>query len=320
MGNKVPKRKPFLTYDQLINKLVEEKGLIIKDIPSAKKLLKEYGYFALISGYKQPFKAKDGSYKKNTKIEDIFALYIFDDQLRSIILRNILKVENHIKSLMTYSFCEIYGDEQQQYLDATNYDYIPANQAGINKLISTLSNITNDPAKYRYISHQKNNYNNIPIWAMMKALTLGTVSKMYSFLPQKIQSKIAKEFAYVDESDLHRMLDLLSRVRNVCAHNERLFDYRYYKGAINDTYIHSQLKIPKRNGQFTNGKSDLFAVLICLKYLLDEQDFHSLIDDIKGCFDTLTNQTHQIQIQQLYSYTGFPTNWFDIKSCPTNKI
>lgn len=68
MGNNVFKRKPFLTYDQQIDKLVNEKGLIINDILSAKKLLKEHGYFALISGYKQPFKSKNGLYKKNTSI------------------------------------------------------------------------------------------------------------------------------------------------------------------------------------------------------------------------------------------------------------
>lgn len=318
MGNNVFKRKPFLTYDQQIDKLVNEKGLIINDILSAKKLLKEHGYFALISGYKQPFKSKNGLYKKNTSIEDIFDLYNFDDQLRSVILRNILIVENHIKSLIAYSFCEINGDSQQQYLDATKYNYIVANQAGINKLVNILSNITTDPKTYRYISYQKDNYQNIPLWVMMKALTLGTVSKMYSFLPQKIQSKIAIEFAYVNESDLRRMLDLLSRVRNVCAHNERFFDYKYYKGAINDTYIHSYLKIAKKKGQFTKGKSDLFAVLISLKYLLDQQDFQKMIDDINNCFNTLFTATNQIQSQQIFKYMGFPMNWIDIKICPIN--
>lgn len=67
----------------------------------------------------------------------------------------------------------------------------------------------------------------------MKALTLGTVSKMYSFLPQKIQYKVSKEFDYISEGMLVQMLDLLARVRNVCAHNERLYDYKYQKSTIN---------------------------------------------------------------------------------------
>lgn len=52
--------KPFLTYDQQIVKLVKDKGLVINDLDYAKKLLKEYGYFSLISDYKQPFNNLQG--------------------------------------------------------------------------------------------------------------------------------------------------------------------------------------------------------------------------------------------------------------------
>ena len=309
--------KPFLTYDQQIIKLVKDKGLVINDLDYAKKLLKEYGYFSLISGYKQPFKNKpSGLYKINISINDIFALFHFDNELRSIILNGTLMVENHIKSLISYSFCEVNGDEQKQYLDATKYNYVPANQAGINDLVCRLTEIINEPKKYKYIDHQKQNYNNIPLWAMMKALTLGSVSKMYSFLSQNIQSRVAMEFEHVNENDLERMLDLLSRVRNVCAHNERLYDYRYYKGAINDTFIHTNLKLKNKNGKFVIGKSDLFAVLISFKYLIDDQKFQKIVDDINNCIETLLNNTRQIQRLQLYKYMGFSENWMDIKKCP----
>lgn len=225
-------------------------------------------------------------------------------------------VENHIKSLISYSFCEINGYEQKEYLDATNYNYIPDKQKGINDLICRLTNIIDESEKYRYIHHQKQNHNNIPLWAMMKALTLGSVSKMYSFLPQNIQSKVAMEFKHVNEKDLERMLDLLSRVRNVCAHNERLYDYRYYKGAINDTFIHTCLKLRKDIGQYVQGKSDLFAVLISFKYLIDNQKFEKIANGINDCIRVLFNNTRQIQRLQLYKFMGFPSNWDEIKNIP----
>lgn len=316
MGEDTNKGKPFLTYDQQIDKLVKEKQLIINDVSFALKLLKEHSYYALISGYKQPFKGTDGLYKKNTKIEDISALYNFDDLLRSIILRNILMVEKHIKSLIAYSFCEVNGDSQNHYLDATKYNYITENQSEINELVSRLSGIVNNPCDYKYILYQKKTYGNIPLWVMMKALTLGTVSKMYSFLPQSIQSKVSKEFAYVNESELKGMLDLLSRVRNVCAHNERLFDYRYKKVAINNTYTHVYLNIKIKNGQFVYGKQDLFAVLIILKHLLIESSFQNMIEDINECFITLFKDTRQVQRFQIYKYMGFPDNWYEVKTSP----
>ncbi len=305
--------KPFMTYEQLLQKLKEEKKLGISDDDYAIKLLKEHGYFALISGYKGPFKQKDGTYKLHVSIENIYALYLFDDALRTLFLQYILKIEKHMKSLISYSFCEAYGEEQQHYLNATKYNYTPVNQDAVNELITRLSQITSDPKNYPYIKHQKKQHGNIPLWVMMKALTLGTVSKMYSFLPQSIQHNISKEFEYVHEGMLVQMLDLLARVRNVCAHNERLFDYKYQKGTIDDTYIHGALAIKKKKEQYEKGKNDLFAVVIVLKYLLNEDDFEKFVKKLEAIIKQLFSETRMIQETQLYKYMGFTQNWLDIR-------
>lgn len=310
------KSKPFMTYEQLLHKLKDEKKLGISDNDYAIKLLKEHSYFALISGYKSPFKQKDGTYKIHVFIQDIYALYLFDDALRTLFLQYILKIEKHVKSLISYSFCEAYGEEQQHYLNATKYNYTPINQDDVNELITRLTKITNDPKNYPYIKHQKNQHGNIPLWVMMKALTLGTVSKMYSFLPQSIQHNVSKEFEYVHEGMLVQMLDLLARVRNVCAHNERLFDYKYQKGTIDDTYIHEALAINRKKGQYVKGKNDLFAVVIVFKYLLSEEDFSNFINKLEEIIKQLFSDTRMIQKPQLYKYMGFTENWLDIKACP----
>lgn len=307
------KQKPFMKYGQLIDKLKKEKKLEINDEKYAIKLLKEHSYFALISGYKSPFKKKDGTYKIHVSIQDIYALYLFDDKLRALFLQYILKIEKHVKSLISYSFCEAYGEEQQHYLNATKYNYIPINQDDINELITRLTKITVDPKNYPYIKHQKEQYGNIPLWVLMKALTLGTVSKMYSFLPQDIQFNVSKEFEYVHERMLVQMLDLLARVRNVCAHNERLFDYKYRKGTIDNTYIHRALNIHKKKEQYRKGKNDVFAVVIVLKYLLSTEDFSSFAVELEKTINQLFQDTKMIQETQLYKYMGFPENWLKIK-------
>lgn len=307
--------KPFLTYEQQLQKLTA-KGLTIGDYDKAMDLLKKHSYFALISGYKSPFKLTNGMYKANTSLDDIYSLYVFDDTLRTIILRNILKVEKHIKSLISYSFCETYGEDQAHYLSPDKYNYSPNNQDDIKDLIGRLSKIASDPKDYSYIKHQMRRHGNIPLWVMMKALTMGTVSKFYSFLPQSIQARVSIEFKHITENELVRMLDLLARVRNVCAHNERLFNYRYNKGAINDTYIHNYLNIPKRNVQYSKGKQDLFAVIIVLKYLLGKEEFSQFVDEINAALEILLTSTRQLQRDQMYRYMGFPANWLEIKDAP----
>ncbi len=237
--------KPFLTYEEQIAKL-ESKGLIISNKDHAIKLLKEHSYFALISGYKQLFKKENGNYRLHTSIEDIYRLYEFDNKLRSLLLHNILKVERNIKSQLSYAFCQKYGAEQEHYLKAKNYS---PNKSSIevNNLIDKLKNIEKSPKDYAYINHQKTKHRNVSLWVMMKALTLGVVSKMYTFLPDTLQSEISKNFVSVNEQMLQYMLSLLSRVRNVCAHNQRLFDYKDTT-TIPNTQIHLRLNISKHKG------------------------------------------------------------------------
>ncbi len=306
--------KKFMTYEEQIKFLSDEKGLIINDVETAKDLLKHHSYFALINGYKHPFKNKEGMYKARTTIEDIYQLYAFDNELRYILMQNIMSVEIHLKSLLSYVFSLEYGENELAYLSATNYNYgNPVYQTSINKLIGILTDILGDYTSYPYMKHQKEQHNNVPLWVMTKALTLGNISKMYSCQKPQIQTKISKEFAGVTENDLESFLDLLTRFRNVCAHNERLFDYRYNKGSINNTEIHKQFNIPKKNGRYTKGKADFFAALIALKYLLNKDKFDLLIDQIKKAIDNLIKNTAQIKRDQLYKFMGLPNNWLELK-------
>ena len=48
--------KPFLSFEDQLNKLENEKGLVINNRIYAEKKLREIGYFGLIGGYKSPFK------------------------------------------------------------------------------------------------------------------------------------------------------------------------------------------------------------------------------------------------------------------------
>lgn len=307
--------KKFMNYDEQITFLKNKKRLIIKDDDVARLLLKRYSYFALINGYKHPFKDKSGFYKAKTTIEDIYRLYCFDNRIRYLFLQSIMEVETHIKSLMSYAFADKFGEAETAYLAATNYNY--ANviyQSGINRSVQILTELLVDYKSYPYMKHQKEQHGNIPPWVIMKVLTFGNISKLYSYQQPSIQTVISKEFPGVTEGDLQVFLDLLTRFRNVCAHNERLFDYRYNKCSINNMKVHEDMNIPKKNNRYTKGKSDLFAALIALKYLLEEELFTELVCNISSAIDEVLNKTSQIQRDQLYKYMGFPADWRKIES------
>lgn len=47
--------KPFLNYEEQINNLIEQKGMIVNDHKFAVSKLEDISYFALIDGYKNLF-------------------------------------------------------------------------------------------------------------------------------------------------------------------------------------------------------------------------------------------------------------------------
>ena len=71
--------KPFLSFDDQIKYLEQDKSLMINDHDYAKLMLQQIGYFALISGYKTPFKNPNTQkYRDGITFDNIVALYKFD--------------------------------------------------------------------------------------------------------------------------------------------------------------------------------------------------------------------------------------------------
>ena len=150
--------KPFLTYAQQIQKL-KDKNLVIPDEPNAAAILHRYGYFALITGYKDLLKNRTTKrYLDGTTFDDIVAIYLFDEQLRELTFRYLLHIERHIRSSLSYSFCDLYGENQSAYLDKHQYDISSTSkEREVDKLIGKfLSPLINRPTKYPYIEHHKN--------------------------------------------------------------------------------------------------------------------------------------------------------------------
>ena len=297
--------KKFLTYDEQIN-LLKSKKLEIENVELAISQLKKYGYFSLVSGYKDIFKIeKNGNYKTGTTLEDIIYLYLFDDYLRNTFLQEIIRIEKHIKSLYSYSFCALYGDKQSDYLNVNNYNY-GHYQKDINVFITLVNNILDNPERYKYIKHNITTYGSVPLWVLIQSLTLGNVSKMYNFSSNKLQSQIAREFKNVYGPELSSMLNILSKFRNVCAHGERLYSYATKKEIKN-------LPIYSRIDNYTpTARNNLFAVYICIKYLSTDDDFNLFSSHLKNVFNILHNSIKQELASLVMQSMGFPINWMDI--------
>lgn len=302
----------FITYEQQLNKLMSEKMLSIPDKDYAKEALEQLSYYSLIGGYKEPFKhAASGNYKYGVTFEEIVSLYFFDEELRTLFLKYILHIERHMKSIISYHFCERYGEQQQEYLNPNNYTLTKKNTGEVNRLIYSIQKAISLPSRYTYIEHHAIKYGNVPLWVTMNALTFGQVSKIYQYIPNDIQYKISQKFSHVTERELHQFITVIARCRNTCAHGERLFSF-HIRETIPNTTLHKKLGIILKNGQYISGKQDLFSVVIALRYLIGNNEFKHFKLQLSKLITKVLKDCPHLSKEQLLKEMGFPENWSDI--------
>ncbi len=301
--------KTFFTYEQQINKLQNEKDLIITNTNHAKLVLEKISYYSLIGGYKQLFKhAPSQKYLYGVTFDELVAFYYFDEDLRSLFMKYILHVERHIKSLLSYHFCEKYGENDTEYLNINNYTLTRRNSAQIHRLVHSMQKAIALPSQYTYITHHTNTYGNVPLWVAMNAFTFGQVSKMFQYITNDVQYKISQKFEHITERELHQFITVLARCRNVCAHGERLFSFRIHE-TIPDTMLHKKLQIPLKNNHYVYGKQDLFSVVIALRYLISNEDFKVFKTNLTRLINKVLKQCPHLTREQLLKEMGFPENW-----------
>lgn len=298
--------KPYKSYDDLLAFLQNDKNLIIEDMDAARHVLTKTSYFSLISGYKDTFKnPTTGKYIDGTTFEDIYRLYRFDHELRSIFLKYMLIAERSVKSSLAYHFSATYGELQKEYTSSSHYVITSANKREIKKLLDIFQYQLTRNTDHAYINHYKTKHQNVPLWIMVQVLTLGQLSHMFDYLKATVPIKVCNDFHHIARKDMHSFLSIVTKHRNACAHGDRFFNY-VTKDSITDTLIHKKLHISQMNGRYQNGKNDVFSEVIILKYLLDKEDFRYFYYELKYC---LKKQNPGNDILQMM---GFPENWMSI--------
>ena len=304
--------KPFITYTAQVEKLTNEKHLIVTDTNFATTSLKNISYFGLIGGYKHPFiDVQTHKYINNSTFEDIVALYEFDEELRGLFFKYLCHIEIKLRSSISYYFCQKHGERQEEYLNPNNYSTAPKSKRGVIKLIKILDNVANKNKDHKYLVYQRNKYHNVPLWVILNALTFGQISKIFEFLPQKMQGLICQDFGNIKKNGMIKYLKVLTLYRNVCAHNERLFSYKS-RYDIPDTVLHKKMKLPQNGNKYKCGKNDLFSVVIAFRMLLSKDDFAELKKSLNQIMNQYLKKTSNLSQDIFLKAMGFPENWKSI--------
>lgn len=303
--------KVFKTIQEQIS-ILESKGLIIDDYLFTEDILIRENYF-FISGYRHLFlkSYKDRNFIKGTTFRELYALFNFDRQVRNIIFKNLLIIENNMKSIISYQLSKKYGFREKDYLKPENFTKAPDKQRQLSDTLKKMKRqIRVNGAQHSATSHYLNNYGYIPLWVVVKVLSFGIVGELYTVMKREDQEEIANIYD-LSVNNLLTYLPILSNYRNLCAHEDILYDHRTQK-IIGDTKYHDGLDIPTTDGEYIYGKDDLFALIIILKQLLRSEEFRLLINELSYEVDVLCGKLKVINIGKVLDTMGFPRNFREI--------
>ena len=306
------KEKVFKTIDEQVD-ILEGKGLVVENREKTKNILLKENYF-FVSGYRHIFmrQNKDSKFIKGTTFDELYALFTFDRKIRNIFFKNILVVENNIKSLISYQLSKKYGFKESDYLNPKNFTSNPLKERQVLDIIEKMKRqIRVNGQKHSATIHYMSNYGYIPLWILVKVLSFGITSELYSILKVDDQDAISS-FYHMDSSTLSIYLTILSNYRNLCAHEDILYDHKTQKSIPNSKY-HELLMIPQIDDEYIYGKNDLFGVVVILKHMLSPKEFTDLCYELHDQIKILKKELKSINIISVLDKIGFPSNWFEIK-------
>lgn len=303
--------KTFKTLDEQVD-ILRSKGLTINNEEKTLDVLLRENYF-FISGYRHLFldERDRKMFKSGTTFEELYATFLFDRHMRNIFFKYLLIVENNVKSVISYQLSKRYGFKEKDYLNPKNFTQDALKSRQVKDVLNKMKRqIRVNTKQHSATMHYASNYGYIPMWILVKVLSFGIISELYCILKPEDQLAIADIYG-IKINTLETYLSMLANFRNLCAHEDILYDHRTQRLIPNDK-IHSILDIDKVDDEYIYGKNDLFALVIIMKYMLTENEFKELINEIGYEIDILDSKVDVVPLNTILNKIGFPDNWREI--------
>lgn len=274
--------KPFLTFEEQLQHLIKDKGLIVPDEAAALETLRQTNYYRLINAYSLTLIKGDHFYPSTT-FEQIVELYRFDEALRSIILKYTQAVEIFMRTTFAHYFSKQYGS--LGYLTNGNFED-PWRHAKFVEKLSSLLRYSNEV----FIEHHKTKYHGqFPLWVAVEVMTFDVLSKAYKNMKPEDRQLIAKQTFGVPRAYVENWLECTVVARNISAHNGRFYNRP----------LRIPVKLPKTVKAAPNR---FFAYFYAIWKLLPGDELQQqLVLDIKNLFIKYSFAE--------YRHLGFPTEW-----------
>jgi len=288
--------KQPISFEQQVELLIE-RGLVVEDKDKASFYLSHINYYRFGS-YAWSFieDHKNHVFVKGTTFEQVLDLYIFDRELRLLMLDAIERIETSFRTQWSYQLSHIYGShphlKKRLLSDTAGYD------ARYEKLKRELERTNDSPIK-----RQQHKYDEeMPaIWIICEVMSLGELSYWYKNLRIEKDARIIAKAYALHHKALNSYLHHLTTVRNICAHHSRLWNREF-------TFT---MKLPTKgnrdllNSLNKNAEKQLYNTLVMTEYLVDRlSPHHHWQERLKA----LIEKHDSIDLSAM----GFPENWLSL--------
>lgn len=216
---------------------------------------------------------------------------------------------------MSYRFSQKFK-KANAYLDMQNFTNNPNQLKQVLKLITTISSVITRGSERNNspIKHYLDNHQGVPLWVLSNYFTMGNTQNFYMCLDDPLKDLIAKDFskeykkAYgvtlqFPKESLIDVLKTANLFRNVCAHEERAYNFSLHRPARSR---HNQALLSIPNNLLTG---NMFTMVAYLKLVLPKKEHKALIRSFSHLFDDNQNGFTSVNFSQILNKMGFQPNW-----------
>ena len=289
--------KPALSISEQIALLLR-RGMSVEDEAYARHCLQFITYYRL-RPYWQPFEIVDAEsgvcvFLEGVSFEDVLVLYVFDRQLRLLVLDAVERVEVALRGAWVQRMATAHGPHG--YLEPNLYHREDWHAKAIAKLDHRFRNSQDNVFVRRY----RDRYASPelpPVWMAAELMSFGQLANLISNLKLRADRKAIADLFGISESALVSFVIHASFIRNICAHHERLWNAKFIL-----TMTTRRLPLDLQNAMQGADARKLHNTLVMLDYLLaviapKTQWSRRVVDLIDGC--PLADP----------SSMGFPEDW-----------
>jgi len=286
--------------------LWQARGLSVSAPNYAEHYLTVIGYYRL-SAYSLPFQSNisnpdsEHQFRSETQFEDILNLYVFDRELRLLLLDAIERIEVSLRSHIGNYMALKYGPHW--YIDESHFIRTYAHKA----LLADIE-LHCKRKKELFVKHYVDKYDSPklpPSWIVMELLTFGQLSTVYDHLASAADQKAIARLFGTQAELLRSWLQTLSYIRNVCAHHSRLWNRELGNSPkvpkkIPENWVRVPVKVADAN---IKPNVRLYLVLVIIEFMLKkinpESTWHNRLFLLMKNNDKISK-----------AHMGMPDDWF----------